>query len=260
MTKIEFTKNRALLYKGWVFEDFFSLPDGEVINTNKKREVVAFSLGQGEERKDFFMKRFFSPHFKDMLFTVRNFDRLCSQAECEWKNAHILLENGIDTYRPVCWGWQRKFGIERKSFFITEKLQGLAFSDFVTENWRGLSQEQKEKIIIAIAKLVRKVHEAGISLPDLYIWHIFIRQVEAGYEFAIIDLHRMRINAPSSEYVRNLGAFDFSMSEKYFDDGIREVFFDAYMGEMGTGEKKVFRRKAKHRSRQLASRRRRPNY
>jgi hypothetical protein len=75
-----------------------------MINRNKKRNVSILRLPSQEGQRVYFMKRFFSPHLKDMLFTVRNFGRLCSQAELELRNARILLDNGIETYHPVCWG------------------------------------------------------------------------------------------------------------------------------------------------------------
>ena len=178
------------------FDDFFDYSQGRTINRNKKRNVSMLTFGEGDDRKIFFCKRFFKPHFKDILFAWRNFDRPVSQAEVEWHNANILLENGIETYRPVCYGRQTKFGLERKSFFITEKLPGRELTDFVSEKWSQLNRQQKEKIIVSLGKLVRKIHDARISLPDLYLWHVFIKENHnlGQYDFAVIDLHRMGHN------------------------------------------------------------------
>ncbi len=269
MVKIKFAKDWAPVFEKAgleSFEDFFEFSAGQTINKNKKREVVAMTLDTDGPKKELFMKRFFKPHFKDMLFTIRNFGNLCSQAACEWKNINILLRQGIDTYLPVCHGEQMCFGLERKSFIITEKVNGPPLTDFVAANWSNLDQPQKEKIITTLAKLVRRIHEAKISLPDLYLWHIFIPKTLIADDiseddFAIIDLHRMRTNVTNkNEQIRNLGALDFSMLDKYFDDNIREIFLNAYAGNEQSDNTSILRRKIKSRSRVLVSRRRKPAY
>jgi len=267
MIKVEFAKDWAPVFEKAglkSLQDFFDYSAGQTINKNKKREVVTMTLDTAGGRKQLFMKRFFKPHFKDMLFTIRNFGSLYSQAACEWKNAKLLLQKGIDTYHPVCYGGQMRFGMEKKSFIITEKINGLPLTDFVAENWLQLDQPQKEKIITAIAKLIRKIHNAKISLPDLYLWHIFITKTPlpaacSEDDFAVIDLHRMRINVSNrNARIKNLAALDFSMLGKYFDDNLREIFLNAYSN--ATAEQIALSRKIKKRSRILANRRRRPDY
>lgn len=269
MIKVEFAKDWAPVFEkaGLIsFEDFFDYSAGQTINRNKKREVLAMTLNTIDGEKEFFMKRFFKPHFKDMLFTIRNFGSLCSQAACEWKNINILLRHGIATYHPVCYGQQMYFGLEKKSFIITEKIKGPPLTDFVAANWLQLAQPQKEKIITAIAKFIRKIHNAKINLPDLYLWHIFITKTPLPDEvseddFAVIDLHRMRINVSNrNARIRDLGALNFSMSEKYFDDNLREFFLNAYTNTGAADERTALSRKIKNRSRVLAARRRRPDY
>lgn len=214
------------------FDDFFNFSGGERINKNNKRNVQTLTFGDGSARKVFFMKRFSYPHLKDMLFTWRNFGRAVSQAQCEWENANILLKNGIKTYQPVCYGERTNLGIETKSFFITKELQSQCLTDFLAQNWVNLSQSQKEKVIASLAKVIRKVHDAGISLPDLYVWHIFLSETENGdYEFAVIDLHRMSHNVKNkNKKLKNLGRFTHSMTGKYFDDNMRQLFVKSYAG------------------------------
>lgn len=216
------------------FDDFFDYSQGQTINKNTKRNVSKLAFGEGDNRKVFFRKRFFSPHVKDMIFAWRNFGRLISQAALEWHNANMLFENGIETYRPVCHGAQTKFCLERKSFFITEKLSGMALTDFVSEKWSQLSQQQKEAIIVSLGKLVRKIHEAQISLPDLYIWHVFIKENlnSEQYDFAVIDLHRMGHNISNqNQLLKNLGRLDHSMLDKYFDERLRKLLIESYAGD-----------------------------
>ena len=150
------------------FDDFFRHLGGEVINQNKKRSVLTFTLDDGGAQRRFFVKRFDCPHYKDMLFTFRNFGYICSQGRCEWNNANLLLENGVDTYHPACYGEEVVCGIEKRSIFVTEEIKGVCLTDFIGEKWSGLERVEKERIAISIGKTARKIHDAKISMPDMY--------------------------------------------------------------------------------------------
>jgi len=245
------------------FDDFFEYPGMERMRRNKKRHVSIFNLGNGPNRKEFFLKRFCYPYFKDMFFAFRNFGRLCSQAACEWGNANLLLDKGIGAYKPVCYGEQIKCGLERKSFFVSEKLQSQHFTDFVVQNWSQFNWSQKGKIIIALAKLIREVHDEAIRLPDLYVWHIFIKEDEVPdkWNFAFIDLHRMdrSVKNPNKK-IEDLGRLYWSMSDKYFDDKLKDLFVQAYMSDDWPGSKTALVRAIQRRVNILAKRRKLRDY
>jgi len=208
------------------------------------------------------MKRFFRPHLKDVFFAWRNLGKFCSQAQYEWENAGLLLDNGIETYRPVCFGENTKWGIENKSFIITEKLKGQVLTDFVRQNWHNLDRHEKEKVVAGLAVFVRRIHTLKISLPDLYVWHIFISKNSDGeYDFAVIDLHRMSRNVTNINIqIKNLGRLDYSMLDKYFDEDMRHLFIKSYTGQDWPGDIVVLTRKVKMFSKAISSRRRRQEY
>ncbi|MBE0536720.1 MAG: hypothetical protein IH624_13720 [Phycisphaerae bacterium] len=264
MTTVEFAENTAAWFEQAGlsrFEDFFHFNGGTLINRNRNRDVVKFSLDAGGRKKTLFMKRFFHPHIKDMLFARRSFGRLCSQAGCEWHNASILLHNGIGTYRPLCCGEHMLFGLERQSFLITEELPGRCLSEFVGQSWAQTGRYNKEAVVAAMGRFVRKIHNAAVSMPDLYVWHLFLETHDEGYGLAIIDLHRMRAGVKGeSEKIRNLGALEFSMLGEYFDDALKDVFFDSYFGTDFRGDKGLFRQKVRHRCSVLRKRRHKPVY
>lgn len=264
MQKIKFAKGWADVFADLdlqSFDDFFNYNDGQIINRNSRRNVTFMRLGEEASQQEFFMKRFINPHFKDVLSTWFNFGSLCSQAACEWNNANILLKNGVDTYRPVCFGEETKFGLEHKSFFVTEKIQGKCLTDYITENWPKISTQQKENIMTSLAKVIRTLHTARISLPDLYTWHVFISEDKGKYNFAIIDLHRMRINTHGRrEYIRNLGAFEYSILDSHFDEHLKQTFRDAYAGDDFSSDKEAFFRKVKKRADLISRRRKKPVY
>ncbi len=210
-------------------DDFFTFSSGETVNRNSKRQVLAFSLGEGGDKREFYIKRFFKPHYKDSLFALLNHGRMLSQGQVEWENAGILLENGIQPYPPVCYGYESGLGIEKRSFFVTEKLTSQCMTDFIKEKFPSMDVEEKNRVIIELARLVRRLHEAGISMPDLYVWHVYIDKNAAGeYEFALIDLHRMQKGVNFQRRVRNLAALFFSMLEEYFSDEDKRLFLEEY--------------------------------
>ena len=220
-------------------EDFFEYSPVETIGINNKRSVVTFSLGSDSQKKQFFMKRFFHPHFKDMFFTWRNFGRFCSQARCEWENARLLLDNGIETYRPVCYGEKTTFGVENKSFMITEKLPGRALTDVVRQEWNNLRRQEKQDIIAGLGAFVRRIHALNVSLPDLYVWHVFVSENPANgrWEFAVIDLHRMSRNVTNKHTrIKNLGRLHHSMIAGYFDEELKRLFIESYAGDDWDGD------------------------
>jgi hypothetical protein len=248
------------------FDDFMDCSKGQMINQNKKRNVSILRMPSQQGQRVYFLKRFFSPHLKDMLFTVRNFGKLCSQAELELRNAHILLDKDIETYHPVCWGVKTCCGIERSSFFITEKIQGLSLIDFLIDQWDVFDKAERESFVIAMAQFFRKLRQARVSLPDSYLWHLFMLEPidpNRSYRFAIIDLHRMQINTTTSMHAANdIGALSYSLPNEWFDDRMRNLFLKVYL-EMSDDNPiinhDVFLKIMKKRENKLIARRQKPD-
>lgn len=249
---IEFTESWKSYFDRFglrVFEDFFDHRENETIGKNSKRSVHKFALGEGEDRKVFFMKKFHNPHLKDTIKAMCSYGWGASQARIEWGNAGYLLANGIDTYKPVCMGERGRWGIENKSFIVTQELTSTCLVDFVMEEWRGIGRAMQEKIVVAVAKHVRKIHDLNISFPDLYVWHIFVyrESLAAEIQFSIIDLHRMsRAVRSGGRKIKELGRLWWSMAGEYFDDELKGLLVDTYLEDRSDSEKaalmKVIRR------------------
>jgi hypothetical protein len=248
------------------FEAFIGYDRGRVINRNEKRDVTILELGGTEEERVYYMKRFFRPHLKDMLFTLRSFGRLCSQAELEWRNARFLLDNGIETYRPIAWGTETCCGVERRSFFITEKINGRSLIEMLFERWDGFDAAQRHGLVVAMAQFFGRLHRARVNLPDAYLWHLFVLEpiVPAGpYTFAMIDLHRMQSNTDPSRYAaRNLAALLYSLPDEWFDAPLRTLFIDTYLAsdeESFITHPEAFRHSVHKREQIIIARRKKPD-
>ncbi|KPK42279.1 MAG: hypothetical protein AMJ65_07910 [Phycisphaerae bacterium SG8_4] len=213
-----------------MFDDFFERLAADARGGNSRRNVASFSLGPDSQKKTFFIKRFFRPHLKDVLFAWQNVGESCSQGRYEWESARFLIDNGIDSYRPVCYGEQRKWGVETKSFVVTEELQAECLSDFVGRKWNAMERSQQVEIVASLGAFVRRIHVLNVSLPDLYVYHIYIAENAPGkYDFAVIDLHRMSRNVTNNnQKLRNLGRLHHSMLDDYFDNELKRLLIKSY--------------------------------
>jgi hypothetical protein len=212
------------------FDDFFERQAADAVGRNSRRNVISFSPGPDSQKKTFFMKRFFRPHLKDVIFARRNIGESCSQGRHEWENARFLLDNGIESYKPVCYGEKKIWGVDTKSFVVTEELQSECLSDFVRDKWNALERQEQERIVAGLGAFARRIHALNVSLPDLYVYHIYLTERATGeYDFAVIDLHRMSRNVTNrNQKIKNLGRLHHSMLDEYFDDDLKHVLIRSY--------------------------------
>lgn len=243
------------------FEDFFNYGEGQTINENTKRNVIVLKFDYNGQKRTFFMKRFFDPHLKDMLAAFGHFGTLCSQAEVEWRNANILLDNGIETYHPVCYGARFCFGIERQSFLITEQIKGPCLLDYLAESWVSLEEAERNNLVVHLAKLFQQIHDARIRLPDSYIWHVYRVISDAaggGFELGMIDLHRMQLRKNDQRSAaKDLGAFLFSLPDGFMNKNLRGLFMESYLDDGRVCNQDAFRKKVNAWEEKISSRRKR---
>ncbi len=263
MGKIEFAGNWKEVFAScgiYTAADLYDYKGGEIINTNSKRNVSRFTLTVDGAEKVFFMKRFHHQHYKDTLFAFRNYFKLMSLGEIEWRNIYMLLNNGIDTYHPVCFGVVNPSLRNMCSLVVTEEIGGECLSDIVAGGWSGLDEQYRRRLLDAVAALAAKVHIAKLSLPDLYVWHYFITgESDGGVDMAVIDLHRMKLRAGEGEFIRNMGSLHYSMYEKYFTPQERNYVIEQYCRIRGIAYDR-FATRAINRSRIVTARRRNIEY
>lgn len=215
------------------FAQFFHGLQGPCVNQNSKRNVFKLTF-EDASPKTFFLKRFYRPQFKDAIDAIRRFGRPMSQAAIEWSNACRLMRHGIRTAEPACFGEQMTLGFERRSFVLTEQIAGSCMVDFLARHWHDLGRDRREQIVVEMARLARRMYDAGLSLPDLYVWHLFIRSDPASgrYALTVIDLHRMVPRAwTSGGRFLSVARLHWSMASRYFDDGLKELLVATYIGD-----------------------------
>ena len=169
---IEIAKHRAALEAlGLATLDGVKAYTGKPLKTHGgKRDVFRIEIPGAI----LFLKRNWSPHKKDGLTSLLQRGKVRSVAKREWDNYLALQRAGLHTAGLVAYGEDCGPLWERFSFIITEAAPGRPLNEAFVN-------------LDALAKEIRKMHDAGLFTPDLFARHIFVD----GARFALIDMARL---------------------------------------------------------------------
>jgi tRNA A-37 threonylcarbamoyl transferase component Bud32 len=157
-----------------------------------------------------FLKRHWRSHKKDGLASLLRRGRVGSVARSEWENAQALQSAGLKTAALVAYAEERGLLWEKFSCLLTEAASG---SQTVGQFLRECrDRAARRRIFDALAREVLRMHEAGLSMPDLFTRHIFFDPAAPTPEFCFIDMARLERGQPVSwrSRVRALAALHVS--------------------------------------------------
>lgn len=148
----------------------------------------------------------------------------------EFKIIAHLKKNGLLTPNVVFFEERCKVGAHQ-AILVTENLDGFVpfenFSPSAVADGRSL-QEQR-RLLSAMAKAVRKLHDVHVQYRSLYPKHLFIRKNGNDYDVAMIDLEKSRLS-----FVPLLRTFSDLVTLNYRTQGwsrtSRLYFFKQYLG------------------------------
>ena len=205
---------------------------GELIKNHKGRRdiqriVVAVAGGQP---LTFFLKRNWQPYKKDGLKSLFTRGEVWSQARTEWENSLALQRAGITVAEPVAFGEECGLLWEKFSFIITTAARGeMTLDQFIRTR---IDPNERRRVFDALAREVRKMHDAGLASPDLFARHIF---VERGREprFCLIDMARLdrHLRLSSERRARDLAALNVTAPLRFVSSRERLRFLLTYGGE-----------------------------
>jgi tRNA A-37 threonylcarbamoyl transferase component Bud32 len=185
-----------------------------------------------------FLKRNWRPHKKDGLASLLRHGEVRSVARREWDNCLRLQRAGIRTAELVAYGEECGPLWETFSFIITEAAPGRPLSALLEP---GNTGGATVPLLQALAREIRKMHDAGLFSPDLFARHIFVD----GDRFTLIDMARVD-DGPAE---RDLAALNVTVPLRQLSARQRLRFLQAY------GRPELFRR-IERRVRYLLKRRR----
>ncbi|MBQ0269503.1 lipopolysaccharide core heptose(I) kinase RfaP [Providencia huaxiensis] len=182
----------------WKNKDPFIETDklqGEVFRALETRKTLRFEL----EGRSYFIKIHYGTTLKEVLKNLLSFRLPVLGADREWNAIHRLTQVGVDTMNGRAFGQKGINPLRRHSFIITEDLTPTVSLEDYCANWldNPPTFSTKQMIIRRVAKMVRKMHAAGINHRDCYICHFLLHLPFAGNEeqlkISVIDLHRAQL-------------------------------------------------------------------
>ena len=189
--------------------DFMSYPLGDPVTVKRGRSVVKVNL----EGRTFYLKRNWL-QFHEFAKGLTRLKLNQYGAYREWQSIFSINRIGIATVPVVAFGEKQFLGIEHKSFIVTEKLYGYeSVENIAKERWTPPLTEAaiQEKLLIIedAARIVRKLHEAGLNHQDLYLGHLFYHPENP---MSIIDVQRVekRDELPLRYRIKDLAQLYYS--------------------------------------------------
>mgnify|MGYP000456301856 CR=1 FL=1 len=80
-----------------------------------------------------------------------------------------------------------------QSILLTKALTGFVAADVWLKNNVAAPIKKQRNLMQALAKSVQHLHEAGVQHRSLYLKHLFVKELDAGFEVAQIDFEKSRI-------------------------------------------------------------------
>ena len=209
------------LQEQWGTDDLFSAilkQHGKVFRSVRGRKTVQVKFGGNS----YFIKQHFGVGWAEILKNLVTFKKPIISARTEKLAIEKLTQIGIATTPFVAFGEQGCNPATRQSFLMTQDLGDIVSLEDLSIDWKNNPPPEKfkRKLIIAIAKLAKKLHENGMSHRDFYICHLCIHQKNltaalsdtAEIELYLIDLHRMMIRDKPSlkNSIKDMAALYFS--------------------------------------------------
>lgn len=165
------------------------------------------------------------------------------KAKLEFDRALALADRDVKTVEPLAWARFRGRW-PRGSFLITRALAGTVPLDEFLRDTPPRRPLDRRRLTVALAGYVSRLHDAGVTHPDLHPGNLLIRADGGKPEFFLIDVHDLDLGPPLAREarLRNLVILNrwFQLRTTRAD---RLRFWRAYAGALaGPGEAKRLER------------------
>jgi hypothetical protein len=189
----------------------------------------------------YFLKKHKGVGWGEIFKNLSSLKRPTLGARTEWEGIQTLEALGISTLSPVAFGERGTNPAEIHSFLMTRELEGMVKLSVIHEKFETLSEAQtqliRHELILAVAKVAKRFHEAGCVHADFYLCHFMVKdrdwsQFKAGapLDLHLIDLHRMRQypKIPASKQVKEIGALFYSATHLKLTKDEQDLFIQNY--------------------------------
>ena len=211
------------------FESFYDERLGKRLRDTGLRENLRLTLDTSRGPFTFFLKRHEPLRLGEKLFSWVGLGRRVNPAQVEMKNIDRLRQLGILTMQFVALGEDEVSG---RSFLMTAEIDGALPADDLARLRFGSRDREtvraRRRFVRALGELVRKLHSARLTHRDLYLCHVFVREVEQDFQLRLIDLQRVARSFLRRWKVKDIAQLEYSRPPGTFSrtDGVR--FLHAY--------------------------------
>jgi len=202
-----------------------------------RRETLRLEI----DGQAYFLKKHRGVGWNEIIKNLGSLKRPIVSARTEWVGIQQLEALGISTLSPVGFGERGCNPAEIHSFLMTRELEGMVKLSVIHEQIDQLPATQttliRRSLIIAVAKLAKRFHEAGCAHSDFYLCHFMVQdrdwslfQEGDTLDLHLIDLHRMHRyrSLPLSKQVKEIGALFFSATHLQLTKAEQDLFIQNY--------------------------------
>jgi UDP-glucose:(heptosyl)LPS alpha-1,3-glucosyltransferase len=217
--------------KGMMFQDFMQL-NGLVVRQAANRKTMRLIISG----QSYFIKQHLGIGWGEIFKNLLTGKKPIIGALTEANAIQAMMKLGIKTTPLAAYGATNSLPSSQQSFLLTEDLGDILSVEDVCKSWAlsPPSDELRQNILVAIAKLASKFHGAGFCHRDFYICHLaFPREQElnSNTDFYLLDLHRVvRLkDAKDKAIAKDIAALIFSCMDFGFTSRDWEVFKNNYL-------------------------------
>jgi heptose I phosphotransferase len=190
------------------------------------RITLRFTLDDGGNERAFYIKRHGRSSWKEYLKPLLRLTWPILGARNEWNAILEFHAIELPTMTPIAFGESGS-----NSFLITEALENCEKLSKLNREGDGpapLNPSVRSGLLREVARLTRKMHEAGLHHQDYYLGHLLRSQADPK-QLYIIDLGRVRKQRKLSRrwIVKDLAQLDFSADASPWE---RLRFLREYLG------------------------------
>ncbi len=204
---------------------------GKAFRDVQGRKTIQVKLGG----RSYFVKQHFGVGWGEIFKNIFSFKIPILGAMTEVYAIQALNRIGIPTTPLVAYGRHGCNPAKLQSFVMTEDLGDIVSLEDLCADWltNPPDVEFKQRLIVAVAELAAKLHQAGLCHRDFYLCHFVLKRAEldAGViKLYLIDLHRMlQGQAPSGQAVmKDIAGLYFSAMECDLDAADIALFKQHY--------------------------------
>jgi tRNA A-37 threonylcarbamoyl transferase component Bud32 len=242
-------KHQALLEKlGLSTLDGVKAFQGDLVKDHKgRRDIFRIKTSTDDGRPlVLFLKRSWSPYKKDGLASLLRRGKVWSISRREWENSKLLSAAGLKTAELVAYGEDCGTLWEKFSFILTEGANGaLTVEQFLRE---CRDHARRRRVFDALARHIRRMHDAGLATPDLFTRHLFVDDRAEPPQFCLIDMARLDRGKPLPARLRarDLAALNITAPLCFVSTRERLRFLRVYAGRRDKPLARQIRRRVEY--------------